>query len=242
MIPIIQLGTISLPTYYLVISLSLCLLLYWLSKRVTDQKKPAEHAFNIALLMMLSAFWGGRLMHVLYENFNYYLENPLAIFYFWNGGFAFYGGLILCFITGATYISIKKLVFLEWADFFTPLFSLSHALGRVGCLLAGCCFGKYCNLPWSVEGRHPTALYLALGEFCIFLFLYYIEKKKIYKTNGTLFLNWIILHSLLRFNVEFFRDDFRGNAIGNFSVSQVISILIFAAAVILVSYKRKISK
>lgn len=239
MIPVIQLGPFTLPTYYLIISGMLCVLLYWLSIRVSTFQKNREHAFNISLLLMLSAFWGARLMHVIYENPDYYIEHPLHFFYFWNGGFAYYGGLILCAVTGFIYVRFNKLNFFEWADFFTPLFSLSHAIGRLGCVLAGCCFGTYCELPWAIDGKHPTALYLAVGEFMIFLYLYFAEKLKIYKNTGILFLKWLLLHSLLRFNVEFFRDDFRGQYLLSMSISQIISLLI--AGISLICLYRKTS-
>lgn len=170
-------------------------------------------------------------MHVFYEEWDYYLNNPKLIFYFWEGGFAFFGGLVLSLIVGLIYTRYRKINFLEWADFFTPVASLGHALGRLGCFLSGCCFGSQCSLPWAYDGKHPTALYLAVGEFIIFLLLLLIEKKQLSKFSGGLFVKWLLLHSLLRFNVEYFRDDFRGlfikfPVLGSLSISQIISLVI----------------
>ncbi|MBY0553691.1 prolipoprotein diacylglyceryl transferase [bacterium] len=226
MIPYISIGSLQIPTFFLVISLSLSALLVFLSYRVEQFSKNRAQAFDIALMLMLSGFVGGRLMHVFYEELNYYLINPWQILAFWNGGFVFLGGLISCLITGTIYARIKKISFGEWADFFTPLFSLAHALGRIGCFLSGCCFGSICFLPWAYSGRHPTALYLAVGEFVIFLVLLLFEGKKAMPTKGSLFVKWLLLHSLLRFNVEYFRDDFRGLFIFGLSISQIISLII----------------
>ncbi len=103
MIPIIYVGSLQIPTFFLVISLSLTSLLFFLSYRVEHFLKNRKIAFDIALLMMGSAFIGARLLHVFYEEWNYYQQSPLQILFFWQGGFVFFGGLILCFITGIIY-------------------------------------------------------------------------------------------------------------------------------------------
>ena len=247
MIPFIYLGSLQIPTFFLVISLSLSCLLFLLSYRVDSFSKNRKLAFDISLLLMASAFIGGRLMHIFYEEFDYYRANPEQVLYFWNGGFVYFGGLILCAISGFVFARYKKINFLEWADFFTPLFSLSHALGRIGCFLSGCCFGSQCLLPWAYAGRHPTALYLALGEFFIFILLLLMEKKQSYKFSGSLFVKWLMLHSLLRFNVEYFRDDFRGLFIkfpllGSLSISQIVSLVIILVSLSFFFYRTKTAK
>lgn len=244
MIPFIQLGPVQIPTYFLVISLSMSFLLLLLSTRVEKFSKDRKLAFDIALLLMLSGLVGGRLMHVFYEEWDYYKLHPEQVFYFWNGGFVFLGGLIMCLISGYLFSRIRKISFSEWADFFTPLFSLAHALGRIGCFLSGCCYGSQCVLPWAYAGRHPTALYLAIGEFLIFGLLLFIEKKGISKFTGGLFIKWLLLHSLLRFNVEYFRDDFRGVFLhiplfGSLSISQLISLVIVISCLLVISLKSK---
>ena len=149
-----------------------------------------------------------------------------------------------CLLAGFIYTRVRKISFAEWADFFAPLFSLSHALGRVGCLLSGCCFGRYCTLPWALEGRHPTALYLIIGESFIFLLILMFEQQQVYKRPGFLFAKWLLFHSLLRFNVEYFRDDFRGvffdfPLLGLLSVSQVISLVIIVGIGVFFVVKRE---
>lgn len=247
MIPFISFGSMQIPTFFLVISLSLSGLLFFLSYRVDAFSKNRGLAFDIAILLMVSGFIGGRLMHVFYEEWAYYKQNPEQIFYFWNGGFVFLGGLIFCLISGLIFAKYKKINFSDWADFFTPLFSLAHALGRIGCFFSGCCFGSQCAVPWSYAGRHPTALYSAAGELVIFFLLLLIEKKQVYKFSGGLFAKWLLLHSLLRFYVEYFRDDFRGLFIrlpllGLLSISQIISLIIIICCLVFFYSKRKALK
>lgn len=242
MIPYIRIGSLQIPSYFLVISLSLSLLLVLLSKRVDKFSKNRKLTFDIALLLMASGFIGGRLLHVFYEEWDYYKIHPEQILFFWNGGFVYLGGLIFCLFSGFLFAKFRKINFSEWADFFTPLFSLSHAFGRIGCFLSGCCFGSQCALPWAYSGRHPTALYLAIGEFFIFLILLTVEKRQKPQVSGGLFALWLLLHSLLRFNVEFYRDDFRGLFLQfplfeKLSISQVISLAIILSSVSFLLYK-----
>lgn len=244
MIPILDIGPFHISSYFLVISLSLTILMIYLSKRVDTFNKNRKVAFDLALILMVAGFTGGRLLHVFYEEWPYYRQHPEQVLFFWNGGFVFLGGLLMCLLVGFVYAKIKKLNFGEWADFFTPLFSLSHALGRIGCLLSGCCFGSYCTMPWALEGRHPTALYLIFGESFIFLLMLMFEQQQVYKRPGFLFAKWLLFHSLLRLNVEYFRDDFRGVFInipllGSLSVSQVISLAIIAGTLCFFYIKRE---
>lgn len=244
MIPFIPFGALQIPTFFLVISVGLTILLFFLSYRVDVMRRDRTVAFNIALLMMFSAFLGGRILHVLYEEPAFYLQNPVFILHFWNGGFVFFGGLLLCLITGYIYARRTRISFSQWADFFTPIFSLGHAFGRVGCFLAGCCYGSYCQLPWAIRDRHPTTLYMIGAELLILAVLLLLEKRHFFKYTGSLFVSWLILHSFVRFWVEYYRDDFRGFFIrvpllGNLSISQVISLLIIFAGILFFVWQKR---
>ncbi len=249
MMPEIVLGSIRISTFFLVVSLSLSFLLVYLSKRVDQFSKDRKFAFDTAILLMVSGFLGGRLMHVFYEEWDYYLKDPVQIFSIWNGGFVFFGGLIASWPTAIIFCRIKKKNFFEWADFFTPIISLSYALGRIGCLFAGCCYGSTCFLPWALDGRHPTVPYMILGEVLIFSYLIFIERRSRIKAlvaiseklpnktvKGQLFMTWVFLHSSVRFYVEYFRADFRGSfynlpLAGHVSISQVICLSLISLSV-----------
>lgn len=235
MMPFLVIGDLSIPTFFIVISLSLSFLVIYLSHRVDKYEFDRKIAFDIALIVMISGFLGGRLMHVIYEEPAFYKKHPWQILYFWQGGYVFYGGFILCLLSVITYCRINKIYFLKTADFFAPLLSLSHAFGRLGCFFAGCCYGAKCEIPWAIENRHPTTLYLFFGELLIFAYLIFFERKirdlNVAYLNGAVFMKWVLLHSLLRLNVEYYRDDFRGAffsvpLFGNLSVSQLISLIL----------------
>lgn len=189
-------------------------------------------AFDLALLIMFSSFLGARLFHIIYEAPLYYLDHPVQMLQFWMGGYVYFGGLLLALLTSWIYLKRKNEGFLRWADFFTPLVSLGYIFGRIGCFLEGCCYGQYCELPWAVQQRHPTQLYMAAAEFILFLFI--VKKKPSDQMAGKIFFTWLIGHSLCRFFIEFLRDDDRGLIWGNlFSISQVLSLIILSLSILL---------
>lgn len=172
---------------------------------------------------------------------------------FWSGGLTYYGGFVFAFLTSVFLTRCWRMSFLKFADFAAPAIAIGVAFGRIGCFLAGCCFGKVTDVPWAVKfplgsdawkhqkdqlydllvaqheatGQwtslpvHPTQLYEALGCICIFLFIWFVlRKKKLPKGISIAFL--LISYGVVRFIIEFFRDDMRGGYI--LSTSQWISI------------------
>lgn len=227
--PFLNLGFISIPTFYLVLSLSLVISLYFLSLRVEAHKSyDRKTAFDLSIVLMFAGFIGGRLFHVIYEAPTYYLHYPLQIFQFWNGGYVYFGGMLAALAAGYAFLKYKKESFLHWADFMTPSISLMYALGRIGCFFEGCCYGRYCDLPWAINNRHPTQIYMTLAELLTFLVIIKIKPSA---KAGRIFYSWLALHSLSRFIIEFYRDDDRGSLLVNFfSISQIISLIIFIFA------------
>lgn len=198
-------------------------LLYW-KRQVSLYRLPTPFAYDLYLIIILSALIGSRITHILFEEPHYYFQDPIKVFYLWNGGFVFYGGLLCSMAFGILFIHFKqprlKQMFLEAA---TPVLSLSYAVGRFGCLWAGCCFGRACELPWAMGGRHPTQIYMIIWELGVWSTLMGIEKKR--KGELTLFSTWLILHGLGRFIIEFYRGDPRG-PIWILSLSSWISLLL----------------
>jgi phosphatidylglycerol:prolipoprotein diacylglycerol transferase len=226
MAPEIHIGEgLMAPTYFVYLSLLYSFLLYFAYWRAQKKHMYVEMALQVSLLIMVSGFLGARLFHVLYEAPEYYAQNPFDIFKFWLGGFVFYGGMLTSFIVCWIYLHQRKESFGFWADFFAPIMALGYGLGRGACFFAGCCYGKICELPWAVEGRHPTQLYALLYELGVFGFL---MLRKSTKYSGDLFAQWIILHSLGRLVLEQFRDDYRGALILGLTISTWVSLGLFS--------------
>jgi phosphatidylglycerol:prolipoprotein diacylglycerol transferase len=147
------------------------------------------------------------------------------------------------------YVRIKKISILKLGDFFVPSLALGHAIGRIGCFFAGCCYGKETDVAWSVVFRdknssavlnvhlHPTQLYEALGNFLIFFFLYFYSKKEHEK--GFLVSFYFISYAVLRFIVEFFRGDLdRWRQCVGLSISQILSLILFIIGVSITCRKK----
>ncbi|WP_413288978.1 prolipoprotein diacylglyceryl transferase [Bdellovibrio sp. HCB337] len=241
MFPVIHLAEgLEVPSFFLVISLVLCIGLLWVVRRGDTYGLPRKNILDLSLLLMASSLLGARLMHIVYENPAYYLENPVKIFYLWEGGFVFYGGMILALV--ATILYLKMTEPEEpgfYYDVFAPVLSFAYGFGRIGCFLAGCCFGKSCDYPWAIDLRHPTQLYALFWELGAIMILLGIEKKDkrqrpgFLKRPGDLFILWLALHAVGRMFMESFRNDFRGDNIAGFSVSTVLSFILLVVAVAL---------
>jgi len=136
------------------------------------------------------------------------------------------------------------------ADMYAPGIALGHVIGRLGCLLAGCCYGKQTTVAWAITFTspvaqdnagtplgvplHPTQLYEAGAEALILALLLSTERKGRYFAGRTFWL-YMLLYAISRFIIEFFRGDERG-AVGMFSTSQFISILLAPLAVVMLVY------
>lgn len=247
MYPLIKLSpSLAIPTYYLVLSLTVCLGLIWLTKRAERFELSRRLTLDLSLIIMVSGFLGGRLFHIFYEDFDYYRQDFWRAFQFWNGGFVFYGGAICAALFSMLYLGLKNKGFFErYLDLFAPVLSFSYMLGRSACLLAGCCYGKFCDLPWAIDGRHPTQAYASLWELGVLFILLGVEKipleqRKFLKNSGDLFYFWMILHALGRLLMEAFRDDFRGPSLG-FSISSWISVGIILLGIFLLARKPRVS-
>lgn len=237
--PVLDFGFIQIPTFYLVISLSVTFVLLLLNAALANNPKiDRKITFDLALIIMITGFIGGRLAHVFYEEFSFYQEFPLEVFKFWKGGFVFYGGFLLSLISVFVFLRLKKQNFYFWADFLAPYLGLTYAMGRVGCFFEGCCYGSHCELPWAVARRHPTQLYMVVAELILVAAIMLLNKKK-QLTTGLIFLLWVCGHSINRFVIEYYREDERGAFIMNLSISQITSALIFISALALIFKLKK---
>ncbi len=187
----------------------------------------------------ISSWIGAKIFFLIFSSKSISLYKDVS---FWTGGgFVFYGGLVF----GLLYLLLISIIFkkFNWRNLvvFLPPLALSHAVGRIGCFLAGCCFGKESGLPWAIHMhgnlRHPTQLYESLGLFLLSFILY---KHLMNNASSTKMINtYFIFYSLLRFILEFFRGDIVRGQYFNFSTSQIISIILLMLITIINIIKKK---
>lgn len=207
-----------------------------------------EDLLDIIFYIVLGAIIGGKLFFIFLNWDSFAAASLIEKLRY---GFVFFGGFIGACVSGYFVARAKKISFFVAADFFAPALALGHAIGRIGCFLAGCCYGKMSHsflavkfnnpeslVPHSLHGvgLYPTQLMEAAANFILFFIL-----AKIYKSQhkqGTVITTYIIGYGLIRFAVEFFRGDDRGAFILGLSPSQFIAaLLICAAAAFLIKRK-----
>lgn len=229
----------------------LAAMLYCLKQRPKIDISKDE-LFDIMFFIVLGAILGGKLFFIIF-NWDAFAASTLIekIRY----GFVFFGGFIGAITTGLILARVKKLPFFKFADFFAPAIALGHAIGRIGCFCAGCCYGKVshsflsvkfhnpeCLVPYHLHdiGLYPTQLMEPLGNFILFFILLTVFNKK--HKEGTVIASYIIGYGLIRFIVEFFRGDDRGAYILGLSPSQFIAavlIILISAFLIKRNYDSK---
>ena len=180
-------------------------------------------------------------MYVL-MNISFYLERPLEILMLHHGGLMFHGGLITGLAAAWVYLKRSKLQILSVLDIAALYLPLGQAIGRIGCLLNGCCFGRESTLPWAIVlgsetiTRHPTQIYASLGCLMIFIILRMVSTHRnmgsTMPVHGFIFSLYLILYPINRIVVEFFRADLPKIWMG-FSFTQLISMGIFVCGIII---------
>ena len=190
----------------------------------------------------MAAIIGARIGYVIVEWPNY-INNPLEILNVRQGGLVWYTGLIGGFLGGTFYVRWKKLDFWWMADTVMVSVCFSHVLGRIGCHLYGCCYGialesnhalywMAVRFPDHTVDRLPIQLISSFSLLMICLVLIYLFNKKIRR--GSVFVIYIGVYGLLRFILEFFRADPRGEFLGlQITTSQGIGILAILSAIAL---------
>jgi phosphatidylglycerol---prolipoprotein diacylglyceryl transferase len=229
---LLKIGSLSIFTYGFFIAVGFLAGIFLAVKEAKRLGEDHEKIMDLCFYVLIAAILGSRLFYVATSP-EMFLKNPVEILKIWNGGLVFYGGFIAALITGVVYLKVKNIPLWKTADIMAPSLALAHFFGRIGCFFAGCCYGKYCDLPWAVTFRHPdslaptgiplhpTQLYEALNNLMIFSLLWLFRKRK--KHEGQIFWIYVLLYGITRSVIETFRADFRGDSVfGNLSISQGI--------------------
>jgi phosphatidylglycerol:prolipoprotein diacylglycerol transferase len=221
---------LKVPTYFLILSIVFSFIVFALVKRAKTLALNPNKALDLYLYVLFGSFIGARLFYIFYQEFSYFIENPLEIFSFWKGGFVFYGGFIGGTLAIVLYTRIKGESLRLWLNFCAPLLALGYGLGRLACFFNGCCYGEVTDVFWSVymheAQRHPTQIYAVLWELSLFSFLLIYEKIKGFNNKPDLFSCWLVGHGFGRLLMEHYRADDRGELLFGFSISTLISLVL----------------
>ena len=239
-----SIGGLTVHGYGLCIGLGIAAALLLIWRRAEERRLDAKTVNTLVLLILAAGFAGAKIFF-LFAHWSEFRANPPGVL--GSEGFVVYGGIV-CGL-GAAYLYCRKrsLPFLRWADCFVPGVALAQGFGRIGCFLAGCCFGKPTDSIFGVVfpagsaapagvPLWPVQLFSAAGDLLLAGTLLLLEKKR--RGDGLLTGAYLLLYSVGRFLIEFLRADPRG-AVGIFSTSQLIALFAAAAAAVILLLRKR---
>ena len=193
--------------------------------RAKKKKMDYNQVFYIVLWCVAGGFVGAKILYWLTE-WRMILKDPGFLLDSLTDGFVVLGGILGGILTAYIYCHIKKMDFLRYFDLLIPSVALAQGFGRLGCLLAGCCYGK--------ETASHFAITFTNSDFAHYFVL--ILAAKHLKEKGQVAGLYLILYSVGRFILEFYRGDLERGNVGILSTSQFISIFTFCAGLLLFLY------
>jgi phosphatidylglycerol---prolipoprotein diacylglyceryl transferase len=239
-----HIGNFNMPTYGLLVSLGVLLGL-WISVRNSQKQGiDPDNAWNLGIIVVMSGIIGAKVLYIIVD-WGEYAAHPGEIFSLntLQAGGVFSGGLIGAFAAAAWYVHRHRMPALATCDAFAPGLALGHAIGRIGCFAAGCCFGKPTDHFWGVtftspiahelvgtpigEALQPTQLFESAVELANFFLLAWLLKRK--KFDGEIIGTYFFLYGIARFFLEYLRGDpGRGDVFGIITGTQLVALCLIA--------------
>jgi phosphatidylglycerol:prolipoprotein diacylglycerol transferase len=242
-------GPFSIQIFGLFVAIGISLFI-WLLSRDKQCKKiiTADKLSTVILLSIICGIAGGRILYILEEYSS--MDSFLDFISVWNGGLSVLGGFIAILVIIPWYLRMHKIPVLGLFDRVAIYAPLAHAIARIGCFIAGCCYGIQTSVAWSVLYSsptsiapcgiflHPTQLYSAGLLLIIFLLMRFVFDRYSLKT-GSLLCIYLILTCSERFFVDFLRADHlplqTNTPLYLFSLHQLIALLLsITASVVLI--------
>jgi len=244
MFPYLSVFGYHIPTYGVLVFTGIAAGILWMLRNSRHYGIKKEDALFFSLYCMAFAFTGAKLLYIL-VSLGDLIQNPEMWQGVLRGGFVFYGGVIGGIFGGMLYTRRYRLGMFEFFDTAAPSLSLGHAIGRVGCFCAGCCYGLPVDSPFSVVYPKgglglapagvpmlPVQLFESGSEIILALILFLLLRKN--RTPGKIMGWYLVLYGIVRFLLEFLRYDYRGSFL-LLSTSQFISLFMIVIGIMLIS-------
>jgi phosphatidylglycerol:prolipoprotein diacylglycerol transferase len=231
---LLKIGPIQLYTYGAFLATAFVLAIYISMRFAEREGLNPDMIADLGIVVILSAIVGSRIFYILFYNLEYTLKHPRSLLTLQQTGLVFYGGFILALVASVTFLKVKKAPIPIVLDILAPVLALGQSIGRIGCFMSGCCYGKPWTGPLAVQFphldhlRHPTQIYESVAMFGVFLVLLWFRKRR--TRAGQVALLYVILYAPTRFGIEFFRGD-NPEVLMGLTISQVVSVLALAGAI-----------
>jgi phosphatidylglycerol:prolipoprotein diacylglycerol transferase len=236
-----ELGPLKLSFYGLMLAISFFLGMQIAERGGRREGIPPRRIEHLSWWIIVSAVLGARFLYTFVEHGSHYLRSPWKFFAFQEGGLSFFGGLFAAIGVSILYCRRHRLPFWKVADIYAPTIALGLSLTKIGCFMAGCCYGRVCDLPWGIAFNnpasladprgvplHPTQLYESLANLGIFLLLLLFRRYR--RFQGEIFLLFLIVYGIARSYLETFRGS-PGHLAG-LTTAQFLSIPMVLLAVV----------
>ena len=242
-----EVGGFTIYSYGVLLAAAYLLGLQFARARARSRGLDAQRVMDLGIWIIISALVGAKLLLFLvdYRQFTGSMRDFMGLA---RSGGVFYGGLIAAVGVAFFYIWRFRMPFWTTTDVFAPGIALGHAIGRMGCLLAGCCFGRPTSVPWGITfhspmaaanvgtplgiALHPTQIYEAAAELAILGALLATENRG-HRFAGRTFWTYLLLYGVSRFVIEFYRGDHRGLVFDVLSTSQFVSLVLVPLSIVM---------
>ena len=250
---IIEIGSLKIQYYAVTWLLSAVFIYLFLSrnKTITEIGLSNDDVNDMVFLygLFFGAMCGGRIGYMFFYGTNQLISDPLSLFYIWQGGLSFHGGLMGVILSLLLFCKRKKIEFLRLIDGVALSMPIGLGLVRIGNFLNGELYGKATNGEWGFIFptdpfgllRHPSQLYESFGEGLV-LFVILLIISKFTKIKGIFSSCFLILYGLIRFIIEFYRqpDAHIGYvAFDSLSMGQILCLPMILIGIVMFIYSRK---
>lgn len=229
---ILTIGSLTIHGYGLMIGIGIVVALLVGDFRAKKKGLDGDLIYGLTLTTVILGFLSAKILFIITQ-WQDFLEDPKS--FLAGSGFVVFGGIIGGAITIWVYCKVKKMDFAGYLDLMIPSVALAQGFGRIGCFLAGCCYGRTTDSWFGItftESHYapnhiklfPSQLVMAAGDFLIAALLLLYAKRN--PSKGKTSALYLMLYSVGRFFVEFTRNDNRG-FVGALSTSQFIGIFVF---------------
>ena len=239
-----SLGPFTVYGYGLMIAIGILVAYVTAEYRAKKHGLDPDKIFYLVIWAVVGGFAGAKVLYFL-TRLKDIMENPRVILDLADG-FVVYGGIIGGIFSAMAYCKIKKMPFLKYFDLVMPSVALAQGFGRIGCFLAGCCYGRETDSALGIVFHNssyapndvkllPTQLISSGLDFLLCAVLILLDRKK--KGDGQIAGAYLVLYSIGRFILEFYRGDLiRGN-VGALTTSQFIAIFVAMAGVVMIAVR-----
>lgn len=221
-----KIGSWNVYSYGVLTAIAFFTALYLARKKAPSAGIPQEWISDLFLVLFVTGVIGARLFYVL-QHLEDFKGRIWGAFLIQEGGLVWYGGFLTAAACGFLYGVWQRWPLPKVADLIVPFLALAQAIGRVGCFLNGCCYGR--------KG-HPVQIYEAAGALLIFGVLLWVHDRP-RRRAGTVFILYIFLYSAMRFVLEFFRGD--QTVVAGLTLPQWTSLVLLIGASFLYGFRRK---